>query len=300
MTGTGEKFILADRFIFDSVSNSLIDNYFDDELTRLGSNESRILLLLVLNPNKVVTRNELYDFVWRDQGFEVDDSSLTQAISTLRKQLKDSTKSPQFIKTVPKRGYQLISKITDITSTEAETEEPLSEENAVDTDVINTGIFDTSTQTEDDSPAAETESKHSEMHASHTEQFKPMKRPVDWVAKAIMILAILLPVSIFLFTNPTASEFRTLESYEGITVDTPINHPDLTKWLPSIEMCINQYMAMHNGEYALEKVIATGGQNEVLILNYIHKPEQSAANITLKIVADKDEINKVCQRGALS
>lgn len=114
MSNTGTKFILADRFTFDPTSNSLVDKDADNENVRLGSNESRILLMLSQRPNEVITRNELHDFVWREQGFEVDDSSLTQAISTLRKMLKDSTKSPQFVKTVPKRGYQLIATVESV------------------------------------------------------------------------------------------------------------------------------------------------------------------------------------------
>ncbi len=93
--------------------------------------------MLAERPNEVLTRNELHEFVWREQGFEVDDSSLTQAISTLRKMLKDSTKSPEFVKTVPKRGYQLICSVerlsplsseaalTDVDAQEEENEAPV-------------------------------------------------------------------------------------------------------------------------------------------------------------------------------
>lgn len=111
MSHIGTKFILAEKFTFDPLSNTLIDKEDSEEIIRLGSNESRILWLLAQRPNEVISRNDLHDFVWREQGFEVDDSSLTQAISTLRKMLKDSTKSPQYVKTVPKRGYQLIARV---------------------------------------------------------------------------------------------------------------------------------------------------------------------------------------------
>lgn len=114
MSNIGTKFVIAQRFVFDPNSNTLLDQAVNNEVTRLGSNESRILLLLSEKPNEVLTRNELHEFVWREQGFEVDDSSLTQAISTLRKMLKDSTKSPEFVKTVPKRGYQLICSVERI------------------------------------------------------------------------------------------------------------------------------------------------------------------------------------------
>ncbi|MCV5332886.1 winged helix-turn-helix domain-containing protein, partial [Escherichia coli] len=99
--------------------------------------------MLAERPNEALTRNELHEVVWREQGFEVDDSSLTQAISTLRKMVKDSTKSPEFVKTVPKRGYQLICSVerlspfstdsnTDVEETASEHEAPAVELEASD------------------------------------------------------------------------------------------------------------------------------------------------------------------------
>ncbi|MGY2572620.1 winged helix-turn-helix domain-containing protein [Vibrio sp. C8] len=300
MTGIGNKFLLGDRFTFDSISNTLIDNIFDDELVRLGSNESRILLLFCQRPNEVVSRNELYDFVWREQGFEVDDSSLTQAISTLRKQLKDSTKSPQFVKTVPKRGYQLISTVTDISELDVSDDNDLG---TVEWDEQETrsDVSDQAAQLEVITHM-ETNSRVSHDDEVTTDSQPPSntKRPIDLVTKLLFLFSVLLPIFAVMFTSPTQSEFRRLASYHGVVVDTPKNHPDLTEWLPSIELCINQYITQYQGEFALEKVIATGGHNDVLILNYIHKPEYSSANITLKIVANQDEINKVCQRGESS
>ncbi len=289
MNGIGAKFILADRFTFDSVSNSLIDKNFDDEFVRLGSNESRILLMLSLRPNEVITRDELYDFVWREQGFEVDDSSLTQAISTLRKQLKDSTKSPQFIKTVPKRGYQFIAKVSSPNEDQQPLEDSdnheLNDPELMQGEVVSESEYTTTSEPE--SLPVVTESK-------------PVKRPIDMVSKVLFLIAIFLPIIAVTYTNPTQSEFRQLGNYDGVVVNTPLNHPDLTEWLPSIEMCINLYKNKYKDDSSLEKVIATGGQNDVLILNYIHNPQNSSANITLKIVANQEEINQVCQRGSSS
>lgn len=304
MTGIGNKFLLGDRFTFDSISNTLIDNIFDDELVRLGSNESRILLLFCQRPNEVVSRNELYDFVWREQGFEVDDSSLTQAISTLRKQLKDSTKSPQFVKTVPKRGYQLISTVTDISELDVSDDNDLGNVEWGDGQEISSDVSDQAAQLEVEThletDATDNSVSHEDEVTTVSQQPSNTKRPIDLVTKLLFLFSVLLPIFAVMFTSPTQSEFRRLASYQGVMVDTPKNHPDLTEWLPSIELCINQYITQYQGEFALDKVIATGGHNDVLILNYIHKPEYSSANITLKIVANQDEINKVCQRGESS
>ncbi len=285
MNGIAAKFILADRFTFDSVSNSLIDKNFDDEFVRLGSNESRILLMMSLRPNEVITRDELYDFVWREQGFEVDDSSLTQAISTLRKQLKDSTKSPQFIKTVPKRGYQFIAKVS-----------------SPDEGLQSSGENENNEQNNDELIVGEviSESEHAPDSLSVISERKPVKRQIDMVSKVLFLISVLLPIIAVMYTNPTQSEFRQLASFDGVMVNTPLNHPDLTEWLPSIEMCINTYKEKYKDDSALEKVIATGGQNDMLILNYIHQPQDSSANITLKIVANQEEIKQVCQRGSSS
>lgn len=106
------QFVLNQHFCFDVRANTLsvLSDGKADKI-RLGSNESQMLLVFCSYPNQVLSRDELYKYVWQEHGFEVDDSSLTQAISTLRKLLGDSPKTPQYIKTVPKRGYQLICSV---------------------------------------------------------------------------------------------------------------------------------------------------------------------------------------------
>jgi len=297
MNGSGSKFILADRFIFDSVSNFLIDKNFDDEFIRLGSNESRILLMLSLRPNEVITRDELYDFVWREQGFEVDDSSLTQAISTLRKQLKDSTKSPQFIKTVPKRGYQFIATVA-LPSDEEETNEDINE--LVDTTPDKQTELELPSVNREVEPVPDLKPEKVDITISKPVKHSPKKRSIDIVSKLILLVAVLLPIFAVLHTSPAPSEFRTLANYDGVAVNTPLNHPDLSNWLPSIELCIYKYKEKYQQAETLEKVIATGGDNDVLVLNYIHQPQDSSANITLKIVAKPEQINQVCHRGTSS
>lgn len=298
MNGNGSKFILADRFTFDSVSNFLIDKNFDDEFIRLGSNESRILLMLSLRPNEVITRDELYDFVWREQGFEVDDSSLTQAISTLRKQLKDSTKSPQFIKTVPKRGYQFIATV----SLPSEDDDTNSEEinDLVETDQHEQTEQELPSVNREVEPTPELKPENPDIKISTPVKLSPKKHSIDIVSKLILLISVLLPVFAVLHTNPAPSEFRSLANYDGVAVNTPLNHPDISNWLPSIELCIYKYKEKYQQASTLEKVIATGGENDVLILNYIHQPQNSSANITLKIVAKPEQIAQVCQRGESS
>ncbi|EOW2078255.1 transcriptional regulator [Vibrio mimicus] len=279
MSNIGTKFILAERFTFDPLSNSLIDKENSEEIIRLGSNESRILWLLAQRPNEVVSRNDLHDFVWREQGFEVDDSSLTQAISTLRKMLKDSTKSPQYVKTVPKRGYQLITRV-----------ETVEEEIQNDMDEVThqeTGIdFSESTNSTSSSNLGQT---------TATPQKVTSKTTHSWGTRLILLIAMLIPLAVLLLTNPSESKFKPLTVVDDVAVSMPINHPDLSNWLPSIELCVKKYNEKHTGGLKPVEVIATGGQNNQLTLNYIHSPEVSGENITLRIVANPTDAIKVCE-----
>ncbi|MCW8332675.1 winged helix-turn-helix domain-containing protein [Vibrio paucivorans] len=282
MSNIGTKFILASRFTFDPNSNSLVDQENDSEIVRLGSNESRILLLLSERPNEVVTRNDLHEFVWRDQGFEVDDSSLTQAISTLRKMLKDSTKSPQFVKTVPKRGYELICSV--------EQSSPLSGGENAPQPVEEPIATTTATVVEEATEAVEAPKVQAPTQAAPVAKAK-MSMPT----RILLALAVLLPLCVVLFTNPAESKFREVAVYHNVPVMTPTNHPEIKSWLPSIEQCILRYKETHTNELAPVEVIATGGQNNQLILNYIHGIDYSGENVTVRMVAEQEDLGKVCK-----
>lgn len=221
MSHIGTKFILAEKFTFDPLSNTLIDKEDSEEIIRLGSNESRILWLLAQRPNEVISRNDLHDFVWREQGFEVDDSSLTQAISTLRKMLKDSTKSPQYVKTVPKRGYQLIARVETV-------EEEMARESEAAHDI---------SQPESVNEYAESSSVPSSATVVNTPQPANVvtnKSAPNLGNRLLILIAVLLPLAVLLLTNPSQTSFKPLTVVDGVAVNMPNNHPDLSNWLPSI------------------------------------------------------------------
>ncbi|ELO1814530.1 winged helix-turn-helix domain-containing protein [Vibrio fluvialis] len=287
MSNTGTKFILADRFTFDPTSNSLVDKDTDNENVRLGSNESRILLMLSQRPNEVITRSELHDFVWREQGFEVDDSSLTQAISTLRKMLKDSTKSPQFVKTVPKRGYQLIATVESVQPDASKDPDAIEQSDESYSSAVSSSELA--------SQAAVSEAVITQTSPSVDSTPAAPKPRMDLFTKLILLVAVILPICVILFTTPSQSKFRRLAVFNDVIVSTPINHPDLTSWLPLIESCVRKYGEMHTGELAPKEVIATGGHSNQLVLNYIHTPQFSGENITLRIFANQEDVSKICQ-----
>ena len=75
-------------------------------------------MILLDRRDQIVTRERLQEEVWRKQGLEVDDSSITQAISNLRKALSDDSKTPLFIRTIPKKGYIYIGDASPISFAE--------------------------------------------------------------------------------------------------------------------------------------------------------------------------------------
>lgn len=113
--------------------------------------------------------------------------------------------------------------------------------------------------------------------------------------RLLILIAVLLPLAVLLLTNPSQTSFKPLTVVDGVAVNMPNNHPDLSNWLPSIELCVKNTMKSILGGLKPIEVIATGGQNNQLTLNYIHSPEVSGENITLRIVANPNDAIKVCE-----
>lgn len=104
------------QFVFDKSSNKLTCRGKPIHLTE---KESQVLLELINAPS-VVTREELYQRVWRTT-FK-SDSALSRVIKELRKKFNDDAYNSQYIKTVkePISGYQFIASIEELPSEEAD------------------------------------------------------------------------------------------------------------------------------------------------------------------------------------
>ena len=71
----------------------------------------RILELLISRPGEIVTREELRRSIWDDDIHVEFDSSLNTAVARLREALQDSPTRPEYIETVPRRGYRFIAQL---------------------------------------------------------------------------------------------------------------------------------------------------------------------------------------------
>jgi len=108
----------------------------EEAIVKLNSRAFDVLLYLVQNPGKVIARDELLKNVWRDAC--VDESSLAQNISLLRRALEEKPGDNSYIVTLPGRGYQFASAVQIVAP------EVASEDGNTPSDVAATGRSDSS------------------------------------------------------------------------------------------------------------------------------------------------------------
>src|SRR6202167_1426306 len=100
-------------FLFDDVEV----RERDFSLTKAGKVSSiepkafRVLIFLLHNPQKLITKDELLQAVWGDTA--VTDGSLTRCIWLVRNVLGDDTRNPRYIETVPTVGYRFIAPVEE-------------------------------------------------------------------------------------------------------------------------------------------------------------------------------------------
>ena len=82
----------------------------------------RVLVALVENGGRIVTREELRARLWPDDTFVDFDHGLNIAINKIRDALGDEAARPRFVETVPRRGYRFIAPLERIASPPPEAE----------------------------------------------------------------------------------------------------------------------------------------------------------------------------------
>ena len=84
----------------------------DGDPTVASPKQLDLLAYFAAHPSQLVTREELFRVLWPD--VIVTDNTLTQLVSELRQTLGDSAGSPQYIQTVPRRGYRFIASMAPV------------------------------------------------------------------------------------------------------------------------------------------------------------------------------------------
>ena len=86
------------------------------EAVLLQEKPQKLLLALLEKPGELVTRQELCRKLWPADTYGAFEDGLNTAMRKLRIALNDSAEIPQFIETVPKRGYRFIAPIEFVTA----------------------------------------------------------------------------------------------------------------------------------------------------------------------------------------
>src|ERR1700750_1173409 len=77
---------------------------------KLTGQPFQVLAILLERPGEVITREELQQRLWPDTFVDFD-HNLKSAINRIREVLHDSAESPQFVETLPRRGYRFIAPV---------------------------------------------------------------------------------------------------------------------------------------------------------------------------------------------
>jgi len=106
-----EKFTFVD-FVVDPQANLLIKKGREK---RIESKAMSLLILLASEAGKVITRKQLLTSIWPN--VVVGDEVISQLVYSLRNALGDDAKNPQYIETIPKKGYRFIAEVKGVEST---------------------------------------------------------------------------------------------------------------------------------------------------------------------------------------
>ncbi|MBV8812594.1 MAG: winged helix-turn-helix domain-containing protein [Acidobacteriaceae bacterium] len=85
---------------------------------RLQRKPFRVLELLLRRPGELVTREELFGFLWPDSHVSFE-HSLNTAVNSLRRVLGDSSRECHFIETRPGLGYRFSSPVEEMTDADS-------------------------------------------------------------------------------------------------------------------------------------------------------------------------------------
>jgi TolB-like protein/Tfp pilus assembly protein PilF len=99
------------EFFLQPEEHRLIRN---GEEINLRPKSYQLLHYLVRNHGHLASKNNLFDALWKD--IYVSETTLRQCVSEIREALGDLGSSPQYIKTIPKVGYQFIAKVIEIST----------------------------------------------------------------------------------------------------------------------------------------------------------------------------------------
>jgi len=77
----------------------------------LSKTEQKLLYLFISNPNQILSRTRMMEYVWPDGTEYVEDNALSVTIRRLRDKLEDNPSRPEYIKTMYGLGYMWVPRL---------------------------------------------------------------------------------------------------------------------------------------------------------------------------------------------
>ncbi|ANQ25149.1 hypothetical protein BA894_01195 [Vibrio natriegens] len=278
-------YLLAEKLIFDSSKDLLIDNEHREVEIKLGTNESRLLFVFCNNPKKVLSRKNLNEQVWINRGFQVDDSSLTQAISTLRKNLGDSANFPEFVKTVPKSGYQLIADVVSLESEYiGETSDVFckADENTfdfkleIDNDVGEKLIEVSNSRSVEPLLVAPSHKKNYSLYS---------------------ILIILLVGAILDLIDSQKNELIEIDKIRNVPILSSLSDFSFSSIQQVVNVCVESALTNESNRELPSKIIVSYSSFNSVILNFLYDNSEYGMNKTIYINQSDNKLEKLCILG---
>lgn len=106
MSEATSTFLYSAQLVIDSETGRIRTH--SGQEARLSPVNMRVAIFLAQNCGRVVSRNEIFEHIWKQQ--EVGDDTLTRAISDIRAAL-GRLSSETIIETIPKKGYRWLPKV---------------------------------------------------------------------------------------------------------------------------------------------------------------------------------------------
>ena len=203
---------------------------------RLQAQPFQLLVLLLQNSGKVVSREDVKRELWPGDTFVDFDHGLAAAVNKIRDALCDSADKPRFVETLPRRGYRFVGKL--------EPDPP----------------FEIRLKLEE-TPVRATKMEAS--HAGDPQDAARINRPRIWaIGSALVLLAAGVAVAIVLLLGqkkseplPQAWNVTQFTSYPGAT-NAPAFSPDGSRiafgWDPKYGNDYNLYVKALGGEALLQ------------------------------------------------
>ncbi|MEB7884612.1 winged helix-turn-helix domain-containing protein [Serratia fonticola] len=103
-------YIINNDVTFDPESN-VIHSKINNKTVNMLTPSGQCLLILLENKGNIVSKKEIYEFVWERYGLTATDNAFYQTVLYLRKNLKEAGLLAEVVKTVPRKGVLVPSTV---------------------------------------------------------------------------------------------------------------------------------------------------------------------------------------------